>query len=539
MKNRIIMLFDHWRGRVLGVANFIVLFALLNTLMFQWPLYRLAAATRTTLDVRAALDIATLCVFQLMVSITILGLFSLVSIRVLKALCIFLLVGNAVALYFIVQYRVFLDETMVGNIVNTNWREAAGLAHPRLLLYVVLLGLLPAALVWRLPVGAGSRLKRATLIALSLVLGSSWVYANAPSWLWIDRHAKAFGGLVLPWSYVINTARYFKSERERHRVVQLLPAITTSRPGGMMFVLVIGEAARTRNFSLYGYSRDTNPRLAHDGVVVYSGARACATYTTAALRCMLSYRGAAGQSADDEPLPSYLYRNGVEVIWRSNNFGEPPLQVSRYDSAGAIRSACAADCSNLQYDEVLLNGLAALLRDKPDRKTLVVLHQGGSHGPQYFSKYPPAFAAFRPACQSVELQRCRPGELINAYDNTIVYTDAFLHRVIDLLKSVPDRPGAMLYMADHGESLGEGGLYLHGVPMALAPEVQTSVPLVAWVSDDFRRRGGGLKSAAQLSAALSQDLVFHSVMGALGLRSAIYVAGNDLFVFAADGREGR
>lgn len=533
MRNFLINWFSSNGNRCeLGAWQFILFFSLFNAVLFQWPLYVLAVSTRTTFDWSATLAISTLFVFQLMISMTVLGLCALVSIRLLKVLCALFTVCNAVALYFIVQYKVVIDATMVGNIVKTSFKEASELAHPKLLLYVLFIGLIPAAILLRQRIAASTHVQRGTVVVLSLVLGSGWLYANAQSWLWIDKNAKAFGGLILPWSYVINTVRYYKSEAERYRVVEPLPPITGSKPGGMVFVLVLGEAARAQNFSFYGYARETNPQLKQDGVVAYPGAHSCATYTTASLRCMLSHKGANGISDNDEPLPSYLYRHSIEVIWRTNNFGEPPLKVSRYDSANDIRKTCKQNCRRLDYDDVLLYGLDTLLRNgKNDTKTLVILHQGGSHGPQYAKKYPPEFQRFKPTCQSVELQKCSSSELINAYDNTIVYTDDLLHRVIQLLKSVKGRPSAMLYMSDHGESLGEGGLYLHGVPMALAPEVQFTVPLLVWTSDEFVRRGGGTKSASSFSNKLSHDVIFHSVMGAMGLRSAVYTPENDLFQF--------
>jgi len=349
----------------------------------------------------------------------------------------------------------------------------------------------------------------------------------------LDKHAEAFGGLVLPWSHLINSVRFFKSENERHRLGRPLPPLTGNEPGGMVFVLVIGESARANNFSLYGYPRDTNPMLRQDGVVAFPGAHSCASYTAVSLRCMLSHKGRLEESNNNEPLPSYLYRHGVEVIWRTNNFGEPPLQVSRYETAEQIRKSCTHDCSRLNYDEVLLYGLDALLRGgTDDTKTLIVLHQGGSHGPQYAKKYPIEFERFKPTCQSMLLQNCSHAQLLNAYDNTIVYTDDLLHRVIQLFKTLKDRPSVMLYMSDHGESLGEGGIYLHGIAQAVAPQVQVSVPLLVWTSDAFRRRGGSTKSPTNLALNLSHDIVFHSVMGAMGLNSSIYVPGNDIFYFS-------
>lgn len=519
-------------GRQVGVPTFLLGFALANAALFQWPLYLLAASTRTAFDGSSVLALATLFVLQLVISVTVLGLAALVSIRLLKGLCAFFTVGNAIALYFIVQYRIVIDATMIGNVFNTNVHEASELAHPKLLLYLLLLGVLPAWALVRLRVARTPRWRRAGVVLATLVLGSGFLYANAQSWLWIDKNAKHFGGLVLPWSYVINTTRYIKDEAELHRKVEPLPPLAIKRPGGIVFVLVIGEAARAQNFSLYGYGRPTNPLLAGEGVVALPGAHSCATYTTASLRCILSSKGEGGMGGGDEPLPSYLYRHGIEVIWRTNNFGEPPLHVSRYDSADAIRKTCGGDCARLNYDDVLLYGLDALLHHgTADTKTFIVLHQGGSHGPQYATKYPPAFERFKPVCHSVDLQQCSSAELVNAYDNTIVYTDYVLHEVIEALKTVHDRPTVMLYMSDHGESLGENGLYLHGVPKSLAPEVQSAVPLVVWMSDAFKAQGASVKPPSSFPAGLSHDMVFHSVMGAMGLSSPVYQSANDVFLF--------
>jgi lipid A ethanolaminephosphotransferase len=519
-----------WWEREFDLVNFILSCSLANTVLFQWPLYSLAISSRSAFDWDAGLALATLFVLQLAISITVLGLAALVSVRLLKLLCILLTFGNAVALYFIVQYKVMMDVTMIGNIVNTNFSEASELAHPKLLLYVAFFGVLPALLILRIRIAESTRLRRGGFVLLSMVLASAWLYANAQSWLWIDKNAKQFGGLILPWSYVANTVRHYKHEADRNRKPELLPAITSKDPRGIIFVLVIGESARAQNFSLFGYPRETNELLKQSGVVPYAGAHSCTTYTIASLRCMLSYKGSDGINGNDEPLPGYLYRHGIEVIWRTNNFGEPPMKLGSFETADQIRKKCTTDCQRLNYDEVLLQGLSERLRNAAHgTKTLVVLHQAGSHGPQYSKKYPPEFEKFKPACKSVELQKCSAEELINAYDNTIVYTDYFLSRVIGLLKTVKDRPSVMLYMSDHGESLGEGGLYLHGIPMAIAPDVQTAVPLLVWTSDDFVRAGKSMKTATTLNKNLSHDVVFHSVMGAMGLSSDVYIPAHDLF----------
>jgi lipid A ethanolaminephosphotransferase len=453
----------------------------------------------------------------------------MVSVRLAKWLCVLVLFANAFALYFIDRYGVVIDRTLMGNVFNTNAHEALDLFHPRLVLYLVALAAVPAALIAAVRV---PRDVRGLAVALMVVCagGSGWIYANAKSWLWLDRNFSTLGGLMLPWSYAVNSVRYFQSVAVIGDELQLAPARVV-RPGAAIVVLVIGESARAKDFSLYGYARDTNPRLARAGAVALPDARSCATYTTASVACMLSHLGSRSPAGKHyEPLPTYLQREGVDVTWRTNNFGEPALKVGRYDKASDIRGACTGtDCARLSTDDVLLEGLDALLKAPGAAKRLIVLHQSGSHGPLYSSKYPPRFDVFQPVCRTVDVQKCTQAELLNAYDNTILYTDDFLGRVIDDLKRLEATEAVMLYVSDHGESLGEYGLYLHGAPSTMAPDVQTRIPMIVWMSDSFARarhldgkRFGGRQP-------YSQDAVFHSVMGALGLEGDPYDKSLDIF----------
>ena len=512
----------------LGIGAYICLWSAVNAAIFQWRLYQVAAGSRLSLDMHTVLALVTLFTLQLIVSIIVVGCTALVSIRIMRALCFVFTICNSLALYFIVQYNIIIDSTMIGNVFNTSFREASDFIHPKILIYLTLLGILPAIFFWRVRIRPSTRLWRVAFVILSIILGSAWLYGNAASWLWIDKNAKRLGGLVLPWSYVFNTMRYFQHETDRNQTPKLLPALSIDPTKGTIFVLVIGESARAQNFSLYGYPRPTNALLEVQGVTALSGAHSCSTYTTASLRCMLSANGTHGMGGNDEPLPSYLARFGVEVIWRTNNFGEPPLKVTSYETAETIRKTCVVNCSRLAYDEVLLYGLADRLRNADSKtKTLVILHQSGSHGPQYYTKYPSEFEVFKPTCQSVELQNCTHEQLVNAYDNTIGYTDYFLNRLIETLKSVHGRESVMLYMSDHGESLGESGLYLHGIPISIAPESQYAVPLVVWMSDKFIGRGRGIETRPRSN--LTHDVVFHSVLGAMDIISPSYLPAEDLF----------
>jgi len=513
------------------IVLFIFLYSIGNSILFQGPLYHRAILSLDALNFSGSLSLATLFVFQLVISITVLTSISLVSIFLTKLACMLLTIGSAIALYFIVAYGTILDSTMMGNVFNTDFSEAAGFTHLNLLLYILFLGIIPALIFKNTRITHTSRLKRLLYLAAVLLIGCSWIYANAQSWLWIDKNAKQFGGLILPWSYIVNSARYFDqtaASRQEHR---LLPDIQSTDEKNVVVVLVIGESARAQDFSLYGYQRNTNPRLSKAGVTVMPNTTACSTYTTRSVQCMLSHLGGDTPTGGGyEPLTSYLDRHGVEVIWRSNNFGEPRMKVSSFQKADEIRKECQDNCPSETYDELLLYKLDERLRTaKGGKKIMVVLHQAGSHGPQYFKKYPPEFEAFKPVCRTVIQQKCSSEELVNAYDNSILYTDFLLDKVIGMLKTLDNTAAVMIYMSDHGESLGENGLYLHGIPYSIAPTVQKDIPFLVWMSEKFAERRNLANPLAVQHHNYSQDYVFHSVMGAFGLVSDVYKQDKDIF----------
>ena len=525
--------------RECSAVAFVLLYCVLNSALFQGPLYARAFQTLGKVDADALLSVLTLFVLQLSASVAVLTIAALISLRFTKWVCIALTLGNSLALYFIVSYGVVLDETMMGNVLNTRANEATGFVDPKLAVFVVFLGLVPGLLISNVKIAGSSRRKLVAFGLATLLVGLSWMYANARTWLWLDKNAKVLGGLILPWSYVVNSVRYYEDAVQLHPPA-LLPEIAGVDPGRAVVVLVIGEAARAQNFSLYGYSRTTNPLLAKDGVVAMPNTRSCSTYTTQSIRCMLSRTGdRAGVRVTEEILPNYLQRNGVEVIWRSNNWGEPPLRVGSRLSADDLRRHCHGEgCNESDYDEVLLSDLGKQIREAAATKVFVVLHQAGSHGPEYFKKYPPCFEVFKPVCATVDPQKCTHEELVNAYDDSILYTDFLLSRVIDILRSLGGVASAMLYISDHGESLGEYGLYLHGTPYAIAPKFQTQVPFIVWMSDSFVHRRQLDGKRLDVLPAYSQSFVFHSVIGALGLRSSVYDRDLDVFALSAGGHAG-
>lgn len=517
-----------------GTIRFIAAVAAVNAALYHLPLFRFAATNLDLASLSGALTLSTLGVALLAATALALALVAVVSNRLLKPFCMTLAFGNALALYFVVTYGVVLDKTMMGNVQGTNAAEALELLHPALAAYALLLGAVPAVLVARVRLAPASRARLAAT-ALATVAGTAaWAWLAAGTWLWFDHHAKQLGGLVLPWSYVVNALRHAGPRLWHAGPAIALPPVTSVDDDRAVVLLVIGEAARRRNFQLYGYPRETNPQLSRLDVVPLRNVTACSTYTTASLRCLLSPVDAASEFAVRyEPLPSYLQRHGVDVIWRTRNWGQPPLQVQTFERGRELRPGCSG--AGCDYDEVLLAGLEARIRASARPKVLAVLHEMGSHGPAYHARYPPAFERFAPVCKSVELSACTDEALVNAYDNTILYADHVLAQAIALLKRLAPTPSVLIYVADHGESLGEYGLYLHGTPATIAPDVQKQVPLIVWMSPEFTRARGVEKAQLEAQAAHSQRDVFHSVMGALALRSDAYDPRFDVFSEAFTG----
>lgn len=298
------------------------------------------------------------------------------------------------------------------------------------------------------------------------------------------------------------------------RAVGHLPDARIATDSRDVCVLVIGESARRANFSLYGYGRPTNPLLERDSVTALM-ADAAATYTTAGVKAILDHKPT---NKLYEILPNYLYRNGVDVVWRSANWGEPPLHIDKHYGTRELKARYPE--ADDRYDGILLTGLRDEILSSDKDKLLIVLHTSTSHGPTYYKKYPAGFEVFKPVCTTVEMSKADPGELMNAYDNTIVYTDYLIHSVIEILRDVPRR-SCLIFVSDHGESLGEGNLYMHGVPMLVAPKEQIEIPFLVWTSD------GELKADA--GKQVGQYHVFHSILRFLGIDSPVYDESLDIF----------
>lgn len=491
------------------LVYFVLIISCVNLVLYHLPFYRFVVNNIDVKSLNGALLLLSLTVSILFINALVFYIVLFLLRFIGKWLLVVLFNINAVAVYFINTYSVIIDKSMIGNVLNTNYEEASSFFSFTLIAYIIGLGILPSILLLKVKV-LDVKFKRFIVhVSLTLIFSLSLVYANSSNWLWIDKNSKTLGALVMPWSYVVNTGRFYSHKNKKNKEQILLPNASISNNTKSIVVLVIGESARSANFSLYGYEKNTNPLLSKINNLHVYRAEAAATYTTAGIKAILEHKKS---NQLYEILPNYLFRNGIEVIWRSTNWGEPTVKIEKYYNKTALMESC--DGPECAYDEVLLNGLKAQILESKKDKIFIVLHTSTSHGPTYYKKYPEQFNEFTPVCMSVELAKCTQEELINAYDNTILYTDYLLANLIEELKQLDEYNTSMIFVSDHGESLGEKNLYMHGVPLSIAPKEQIEIPFIVWTSNDsieFKK-----------SEMLFQHNVFHSVLDLLAVGSPIY-----------------
>ena len=466
---------------------------------------------------------------------------------VLKPVLTLLFMVSAGVAYFMSQYGVMIDAGMFRNFAETNATEVRDLLSLKLLAYIVFLGVLPSWLLWKVPVNY-RRWHRELLSKVVVSVASAAVIggvalANYQGLSSLFRNHHEIRLMLVPSNYIGASAGYLREQvasaqqpfvtigddAQRNVAVQ-------NHPRKSLTVLVVGESARAENFGILGYDRDTTPKLDKEaGLIAFTDVHSCGTETAVSVPCMFSNMGRkdydASKAKNEEGLLDVLKRAGIEVIWRDNQSGCKGTcdRVTLQDVSNLKDPAL---CANSECrDEILLQGLQSFI-DHLDKDTVLVLHQMGSHGPEYFKRYPKEYERFTPVCESNALNNCSRESIVNGYDNTLVYTDHVLSSLIDVLRSNQDKVDtAMLYLSDHGESLGEYNLFLHGTPYMLAPEQQKHVAMLAWFSDSYQKSYSVDTHCLQMSRdkPLSQDNLFHSMLGLLEVQSKVYQPDLDMF----------
>jgi lipid A ethanolaminephosphotransferase len=520
------------------IASAFLLFGF-NFALWQ-HLFDITSSDGQGIAMRVAFALMIMCAFNIVLT--------LLAFRyVLKPVLILMFLISAGVAYFMAQYGVLIDAGMLRNFAETNATEVRDLLSLKWLAYVVFLGVLPSWLLWKTPINY-RRWHREVLSKVLVGVVSAGVIGvvalvNYQGLSSLFRNHHELRLMIVPSNYIGASVGYLREQlvSARQPFVKIgedaqKNPIWQTHGRKSLTVLVVGESARAQNFGILGYDRDTTPKLNKEaGLIAFTDVHSCGTETAVSVPCMFSDMGRkdynASKAKNEEGLLDVLKRAGLEVIWRDNQSG----------CKGTCDRVTIDDVSNLKdpvlcadsecRDEILLRGMQHFI-DNLDKDTVLVLHQMGSHGPEYFKRYPKEYEHFTPVCESNALNNCSRESIINGYDNTLVYTDHVLSTLIDLLRSNQDKVDtAMLYLSDHGESLGEYNLYLHGTPYMLAPEQQKHVAMLAWFSDSYQKAFSVDTHCLQLSREkpLSQDNLFHSMLGLLEVNSSVYNASLDMF----------
>jgi lipid A ethanolaminephosphotransferase len=419
------------------------------------------------------------CIF--LISIFIAGFFAsfsfylfILQTRIIKITAIALLLLNASILYFMMTYNIQIDREMIKNAFLTDANEVRDLISVRMFVYIFIFGVLPSILVYLSKI---NRSAKKTLISaiLTLFLGIFFiaiVYVKVATFFRVNGY---FGELFIPFNYTVHSGiiikRHFLPKERGQQII--IDDLKLNSNKEINIVLVIGETARRKNFGVYGYKKNTTPELAKIPDLKKLKGISCGTSTAISVPCIFEFK---------ETYESYLrpiFNAGVFVKWYENNYGGCYKACNGVPTFSAEHKKCDGSCPDeVIFDEFYKDFESQKNEQKPK---LFVLHQNGSHGPLYYKRYPKDFSHFKPECKTASVTECSLNELINAYDNTILYTDFLLANTINMLKK-SNKPSVMIYVSDHGESLGEKGIFLHGFPYSIAPKEQKEIPYLIWSS---------------------------------------------------------
>ena len=460
-----------------------------------------------------------------------------------KWLIIPFLLISSVTNYLMWNLGVFIDADMIRNVVQTNVHEATDLITLSGCLWFLLSGIIPAVLLayTRIQYRPFTKelLFRLLYIGVGLAVVAAFAATSYKEYVAFFRNHDQANKIVNTINYTYGIERYFHEEAQKRRVFVWLdrnathPAPSPDKHHTVL-IFIIGEAARAVNFSLQGYERDTNPRLSKEDIIYFKNMTSCGTATNISVPCMFSNSGRENFNVNDaqftQNLLDLLAESGYDLLWREND-GSCKDVCDRAPTEDMVTIGnpkyCAGDyCRDDALLDGLKNKLGAITKD-----TVIVLHTMGSHGPSYYQRYPDEFKKFTPTCDTADIQNCPREAIVNTYDNTILYTDYIISSVIDIAKQFPNLGTGIMFVSDHGESLGENNVYLHGLPYAIAPTEQTHVPFLFWMSEAMKQdsRIDYACLGRKADQAFSHDNIFHSLLGLLEVKSILYQPDKDIF----------
>lgn len=468
------------------------------------------------------------------------------------------IIGSALS-YFMLKFGIMIDRSMLQNTLETSFTESAPMITFELINCILLLGVLPCVVIILVKIkprtiGLYFLFKHVMIVLLALLLVGLIALIFYKNYATFMRNNSKIIKYLLPSNYIGALYGQYQFEQNKHRPFLTIGddahrqvVDSDSKSIKTVVVLIVGETARSENFALNGYGKNTTPLLSkRDDVISFQNTTSCGTYTAFSIPCMFSnmerknYDEAS--ALRQENILDILNKQGINVIWLDNNTGCKGV-CNRIENENITKKYINSGSKLCQdggcYDEVLVKELAIKLQHL-DKDSLIVLHPLGSHGPNYYQRYPEQFRTFTPTCDTNQITNCDSGSLVNTYDNTIVYTDYIINQTIELLQSKQNKYNTMLiYLSDHGESLGENGLYLHSFPYSIAPAQQTKIPFILWISQHLaklnRINTACIKNHAKQDL-LSHDNLFHLLLGIFAIQTKEYNQSLDSLNYCKNAR---
>ena len=465
-----------------------------------------------------------------------------------KPILLITTVISAFTAYFMDTYHVVIDSEMIRNSLQTNLAESSDLFSFKLVLYVFFLAILPSYFIYKIKMDYKpfrkelfSKLKT---VVLSIIVILIILFSFNKFYTSFFREHKPLRFHVNPIYWIYSVGNYINKSLNSGPIVlkeigtdaKVIPEKTIEEEEKKeLIIMVVGEAARADRFSLNGYEKDTNPLLKQEEIINFPNMYSCGTATAQSVPCMFSIFDKADYDykkgiSTQNVLDVLKHTNNIDILWRDNNSDSKGVAL-RVDFEDYRTSQTNTKCDDVECrDEGMLLGLDEYIKNHKDKDILIVLHQMGNHGPAYYKRYPKEFEKFTPVCKTNQLEECTQEEVSNAYDNAILYTDYFLSKVINFLKPYSNtHETAMFYMSDHGESLGENGFYLHGMPYMIAPNEQKHIASLLWLGDGEMKEDYNIeKLNTYKNKEFSQDNLFHTLLGLFEVETDVYKKDMDI-----------
>ncbi|WP_305812610.1 phosphoethanolamine transferase [Photobacterium leiognathi] len=533
----------------MSYVTFTFLLALYFTVVVNLPVYKALIGIFSQLETVKLGFVLTIPLFFLAFLNFLFSLFSWPKIS--KPFFIILLILSSMVSYAGFNYGVMFDYDMIINIMETDSSEASSYLSLYSVIWTLLIGVIPALIVYKLPIKPITNpiiFITAKLVSMfiSLVMVGLIAAAYYQDYASVGRNNSYLKKVIIPTQFVYSTSQYVKdtyfTTPQPYKQIgldakQSDATLAQAQTKPTLMIMVVGETARAQNYELNGYHRNTNPYTRELDMISFQDVTACGTATAVSVPCMFANMTRdnfnRSQADNQDNLLDILQRANVSQLWKENDGGDKSV-AKNITKIEIDRSRKDDMCNGSTcYDMALLENIEQDIADLKGNR-MITLHLIGSHGPTYYQRYPSNKAIFQPDCPRADIENCSQEQIINSYDNTILYTDYVISQMIDKLKQLDEQYNtALVYISDHGESLGENGTYLHGIPYRFAPEYQTKVPLMVWMSPSFQQTKNidytCLKQAARKTGTYSHDNIFHSMLGVMDVSTQEYQAQLDIF----------